>query len=636
MFKHIKQALTTALSFLALSVSLCANASEIDTIDVCVLLERDGTAHISERWAAVADHNGTELYISLKNMGEMKVTNFKVRENGSYFLNNTPWDVDLSREEKTGKCGINRLDGNDCELCWGIGESGFHSWTAEYDVDGFVKQFDDGCGFNHTFVNYGLSSAPKFVRTTIAMADSTPLCFDNSRIWAFQYKGTCKFEDGKIVAVCSEPFTTDNSMIVMSLFPKDMFNSSNIVNDTIGAMKWLALEGSDYLNEYTEQDYAEGRNVLTKDEDDFSWWEEVLLTLAVIAFGGLLYGLGYFIMMFGFLFGIIILWNVVSLRPLRIFLRRKKLMKDATNPYFKGIPINGDLNRAFYVLDENNYKVLPEDKDNLYAAYLVRLMRQKAISIVSTVENGKVVNRLAITNEKIKWNEVAIKSGEVGTCAETSLAPVSNTPATGVADASNEGKKLHHTNQSDKKEKKPKDCMRLLYKAIKEAAGENKILEKGELKNYLLKNEGKAQEIVAATACSTEEATPQEFQELMGLKKFLEDFTILNTADAVEVELWDEYLVYATLFGIADKVLKNFKECCPDYFNKSALGSQLIDDEGNVVSDFNSYTGITSLGRGIQSWTNTSTSSSSSGGGGSSSSGGGGGSSGGGGGGGFR
>lgn len=129
----------------------------------------------------------------------------------------------------------------------------------------------------------------------------------------------------------------------------------------------------------------------------------------------------------------------------------------------------------------------------------------------------------------------------------------------------------------------------------------------------------------------TSEATPKEFQEVTGLENFLKDFTLLDRRGAVEVELWDEYLVYATLYGIADQVIKDFKESCPEYFQLSNLGNQLIDKRGSVVSDFNAFTGVSNLSSSLSSsWGR------SSGGGGRSSGGGGGGHSGGGGGGGGR
>ena len=37
------------------------------------------------------------------------------------------------------------------------------------------------------------------------------------------------------------------------------------------------------------------------------------------------------------------------------------------------------------------------------------------------------------------------------------------------------------------------------------------------------------------------------------------------TKEAIEVKLWDEYLMFAYLFGIADKVAKQFKNLYPEY-----------------------------------------------------------------------
>lgn len=643
-------------------------ASEIDTIDIRVVLDRSGDAYVQERWKVDVDDSNTEWYLSMKNFGNMVISDFKVYDNDQnyYLSDDSPWNVDRSRYEKAGKCGVHSLENNDCELCWGVGSSGPHTWTAEYKIEGFVKKYNDGCGFNHCFVNYNLSSEPKFTRTTISMEDGTPLSVDNSRIWAFQYHGTCRFIDGKVVAESIGEWSSDNSMVVMCLFPVDAFNSTNVVNDTIGTMKWKALEGSDYLDNYTEEDYANGKNVIY---EETPWWEECIFSLLVIILGGFVYMLGYglfylFVAVFLY-YGAGLLWNVISLRPLRIFLRRKKLMEGTE--YFRSVPVNGNLNRAFYILDENNYKILPKDKDELLAAYIVRLMCYKAISIVHTNENGKTVSRMKINKD---FNIQSVKS----------------------------------ENKADIK------CMKLMHEILMKASGDNLILEKGELKKYLSKHREDARKLLAATEKENkEDCTPEEYQEVAGLKNYLNDFLKLgrrgvdevkplnedgdNTSESgvivgngyqkeysynesnqnlldnngdssqdsqnnstltvykkdssdtdaqdarenqmlemYEMVMWDEYLVFATLYGMADQVVKDLKLYCPDYFAVSILGSQLIDETGNVVSDFSDFTGIPSISRSLSS----SGSTSSSGGGGFSSHGGGGGHSGGGGGGGGR
>ena len=56
--------------------------------------------------------------------------------------------------------------------------------------------------------------------------------------------------------------------------------------------------------------------------------------------------------------------------------------------------------------------------------------------------------------------------------------------------------------------------------------------------------------------------------EVSGLKKFLNDFSNIKDRMSIEVQLWDEYLMYAQIFGIADKVAKEFKKLYPDLISE--------------------------------------------------------------------
>ena len=49
-----------------------------------------------------------------------------------------------------------------------------------------------------------------------------------------------------------------------------------------------------------------------------------------------------------------------------------------------------------------------------------------------------------------------------------------------------------------------------------------------------------------------------------GLKKYMEDFSLLKEKEIPAIEVWEHYLVYATAFGIADKVLKQLKTIYPN------------------------------------------------------------------------
>ena len=120
--------------------------------------------------------------------------------------------------------------------------------------------------------------------------------------------------------------------------------------------------------------------------------------------------------------------------------------------------------------------------------------------------------------------------------------------------------------------------------------------------------------------------------QLLGFKKYLQDFTIINERKPVEVQLWDDYLVFATLFGIADQVAKDFEALYPKYFQ-----DRVEMDAMDYYVTMSLIRTMSSAGvRGASSGRSAAASSSSSGGGGSTSFGGGGGFSGGGSGGGSR
>lgn len=58
-----------------------------------------------------------------------------------------------------------------------------------------------------------------------------------------------------------------------------------------------------------------------------------------------------------------------------------------------------------------------------------------------------------------------------------------------------------------------------------------------------------------------------------GLKKYMEDFSLLNEKEVPAIEVWEHYLVYATAFGIADKVLKQLKTIYPNIDELDAINT---------------------------------------------------------------
>lgn len=52
-----------------------------------------------------------------------------------------------------------------------------------------------------------------------------------------------------------------------------------------------------------------------------------------------------------------------------------------------------------------------------------------------------------------------------------------------------------------------------------------------------------------------------------GLKKYMKDFSMLDKREIPQIAIWEHFLVFATVFGIADKVLKQLRIAYPDLEN---------------------------------------------------------------------
>lgn len=124
-----------------------------------------------------------------------------------------------------------------------------------------------------------------------------------------------------------------------------------------------------------------------------------------------------------------------------------------------------------------------------------------------------------------------------------------------------------------------------LYNLLSASAGDDGILQEKELENYSYRHPEKINAFVDSVGKSGEnefislggftngtgncikdlsDKGKSELAEIMGLKKYLEEFTLIAERGISETVIWKDYLIYATLFGIADKVLKQLEKVYPE------------------------------------------------------------------------
>ena len=130
------------------------------------------------------------------------------------------------------------------------------------------------------------------------------------------------------------------------------------------------------------------------------------------------------------------------------------------------------------------------------------------------------------------------------------------------------------------------DVERSLYNMARSASGSNLLLESGEFEKWSEQNfkkmtawptrakaHGKGwlfEKHYFAKGNSTNEDGAREAGHVIEFKNFLNDFTLSKERGAVEVGLWKDYLVFAQLYGIADKVATQFQKLYPKEFEEVA------------------------------------------------------------------
>ena len=133
------------------------------------------------------------------------------------------------------------------------------------------------------------------------------------------------------------------------------------------------------------------------------------------------------------------------------------------------------------------------------------------------------------------------------------------------------------------------EMMRSLYNIFCEAAGDDGVLESQELKEWLDtdKNDYKVRKFVDQMELNLKpkykhkdfRAMHDDAMQIFGLKKFLEEFTLMDERELQEVSLWKDYMVWATLFGITDQVVRDMKKVNPEYFRMDAVASLMADED---------------------------------------------------------
>lgn len=128
------------------------------------------------------------------------------------------------------------------------------------------------------------------------------------------------------------------------------------------------------------------------------------------------------------------------------------------------------------------------------------------------------------------------------------------------------------------------EWQRKFYDMLREASGEDGILQEKEfsrwskkhvkrVSDWLTSRQGAGVEALHSDGYVSGNIFTPDFQQnaraAIGFKKFLKDFTLISERKTEEVALWQDYIIFGALYGIADKVAKDLKNIDPKVFEEA-------------------------------------------------------------------
>ena len=486
--------------FLFLVFPISINAFSVDKVDIDVYVDKDGNAHVKETW---------ENPVAESSWTEFYKTYDDLGEmtisDFTVTYNNQPYTYienwDIN-ESFSYKSYKNGIyhEDGDTELCFGISDYSSGTYVLTYTINKFIVKLDDADMIYFNFIPSGNNISDFHLKLYADEAFSQDI-----PVWGYgRLNGTAYVYDGYIEMNSEGTISTDKYIVLLAKFPKDTFNSTYVINKNFEYYEDLAKKGS------TSSAYS---NPIVK------------FLLSALTF--LISNIWFIICVVIAIFTVKNAKNKIGSKKYDFGKEGRKLTGDV--PMMREIPTT-DLYEVYLYSTAFNFN---RSNTDLLGAILLKWLKEGKITI------NKVESKI------LKKEESAIV-----------LDPAF------VSENEYENK-LH----------------KWMYEASLDGTLESKEFEKWCKKNYskILKwfdevldfeTDRLAQECTLNRDEKSRYVVTDKFREdakkVKGVKLFLNEFSRMDEKEAIEVNMWEYYLMYAQIFGIADKVAKQFKKLYPE------------------------------------------------------------------------
>lgn len=483
-------------------------ANTINNIDVNMYINQDGSADVTEIWD-VKGTDGTEWYHPFRDLGDTKITNYMV------YMDNEPlqykeWDINESLSQKAGYYGINYTS-TDTELCFGKYDYNSHIFKLTYHVENLIFNTDDAQVLYWTFF-------PKFQKVDFKQYTLTIKSFyefpDDIDIWSFGHKSYYYPLNGVINFTNSEDSDMNDKYVVgLVKFPQNTFET-NYRLSRFSTFDQVLNAGNEGTFEY---DYG---NKLT-------FWQKVW---------NFIKGCFWIIPML-----IITIIGAISAAKSGYGYKGNKTINKKEVPNFRDIPCNKDIYYANALLFLNNFEY---KETNILGAIILKWVKQEKV--------GFIKQDVGIFKREQNCLDLRKQPTFEAGSQEEKLFNI-------MYEASEDG--ILEPKEFSKWAKRNYDSFFSVFKNIKENEV-SKLRTEGHIYRRTNKEECKKNNVM-------DDKIYEDSKELYGLKKFLKEFSSIDTKETIEVHIWEEYLMFAYLFGIADQVAKQLKNLYPELLEQN-------------------------------------------------------------------
>lgn len=545
----------------------------LDNLEFCVKINKDSSINVIEYWDINIEETNT-LYKTFKtdNTKYTGITEVKVTDitNGSAkeFIQQSNWEYHVDQ----GKYYGTKNNNGDFEIGWGTGlenQRATKKYKVEYKVENTITKYNDYAELYWQLLGKDFEISANKIRGNIILPENA-FSTEDIKVWGHidTLNGTIYVTDLNKIEFEVNQYNGNHMLEVRTLFPTEMITS--------GEKNY----NQEILQKVIEEETKWAEEANAKREANKNMMTATIIIPAIIL-------------------DIIFIITIVRANKNPIS-KQKKFMPEQIIEYYRDIPRKDSTpGEAIQLLEKNSANTLNYGLGKVFSAVLLNL-KLKGYLEFEIDETKKAKEKISIrmikksNAEQLESEEKAIyafldqitlrKDERKLSIKELQKAIKANPEKIqklGIDIAKNIQDSLINKNLLDKKQAQEHVCtiatiiLQIVFLGffiifslaiISDKIIFGKIAKVMLITTSVLGIVSIAKKIIILKKLNVfTQKGVNEIEKWKGLKKYMEDFSLLNEREVPDIIIWERFLVYATVFGIAEKVIKQLKMVYPNF-----------------------------------------------------------------------